>query len=216
MLLLTRNDKIKSLKDFGAEDKIALPTVKVSTQAIVLSMAAEQAFGEKDRGKLDAMTVTMGHPDAQIALASGGQVNSHFSLEPYQTQEQKLPGVRTIVRSTDVLGGPASNGVVFTTTAFHDANPKLLASIIKALNEVNDMVAKDKKKAAQIYLEVTKEKLTVDELVEILKNPNVRYSTTPYGTMKFAEFMFKTGILKTKPDNWKDVYFPEIHKLSGN
>ncbi|HEX3694483.1 MAG TPA: ABC transporter substrate-binding protein [Polyangia bacterium] len=217
MLLLTRNDKIKTLKDFTAADKIALPTVKVSTQAIVLQMAAEKYLGEKDRSKLDAFTVTMGHPDAQIALASGGsEVNSHFSLEPYQTLERKLPGVRTIVKSTDVLGGPASNGVVFTTTKFHNGNPKLIGALIKAMNEANELIAKDKKKAAQIYLGATKEKLSVDDLVEILKNPSVKYSTTPWGTMKFADFMFKVGILKTKPATWKDVYFPEAQKLAGN
>ncbi|HEY2900729.1 MAG TPA: ABC transporter substrate-binding protein [Polyangia bacterium] len=217
MLLLTRNDKIRTLKDFTAADKIALPTVKVSTQAIVLQMAAEKYLGEKDRSKLDSLTVTMGHPDAQIALASGvSEVNSHFSLEPYQTLEQKLPGVRAIVKSTDVLGGPASNGVVFTTTKFHDTNPKLIGALIKAMNEANELAAKDKKKAAEIYLGATKEKLSVDDLVEILKNPSVKYSTTPWGTMKFADFMFKVGILKTKPANWKDVYFSEAQKLPGN
>ncbi|MEA2696788.1 MAG: sulfonate transport system substrate-binding protein [Myxococcales bacterium] len=217
MLLLTRNDKIKTLKDFTAADKIAVPTVKVSTQAIVLQMAAEKYLGEQDRSKLDAMTVTMGHPDAQIALTSGvSEVNSHFSLEPYQTLEQKLPGVRAVVKSTDVLGGPASNGVVFTTTKFHDGNPKLIASLVKAMNDANELIAKDKKKAAQIYLDATKEKVSADDLVAILQNPNVKYSTTPWGTMKFAEFMFKVGILKTKPATWKDVYFPEVHKLAGN
>jgi len=84
------------------------------------------------------------------------------------------------------------------------------------MNEANDLIAKDKKKAAQIYLEATKEKLTLETLVEILNNPSVKFSTTPYGTMKFGDFMHKTGILKTKPAKWTDVYFTEVHKLPGN
>ena len=40
MTLISRDPNIKSLKDFGPNDKIAVPTVKVSTQAIVLQIAA--------------------------------------------------------------------------------------------------------------------------------------------------------------------------------
>src|SRR5262249_18463029 len=39
MLLLTRDPDVKSLKDFTAKDKIAVPTIKVSSQAMVLKMA---------------------------------------------------------------------------------------------------------------------------------------------------------------------------------
>ena len=40
MTLISRDANIKSIKDFGPSDKIAVPTVKVSTQAIVLQIAA--------------------------------------------------------------------------------------------------------------------------------------------------------------------------------
>jgi NitT/TauT family transport system substrate-binding protein len=217
MILVTRNPAVKSIKDFTAADKIAVPTVKVSTQAIVLQMAAEKTFGQKESGKLDPMTVSMGHPDAVIALGSGkGEVNSHFSLLPYSTAELKMPGIKQVLSSVDVLGGPASNGVVFTTTKFHDANPKVVAAFNKALAEAIDLVNKDKAAAAKIYIEATKEKMTQDELVSILKDKNVVYSLTPYGTMKFADYMHRAGLIKTKPGNWKEVYFPAVHKLNGN
>jgi NitT/TauT family transport system substrate-binding protein len=217
MILVTRNPAIKSIKDFTAADKIAVPTVKVSTQAIVLQMAAEKAFGEAERSKLDAMTISMGHPDALIALGSGkGEVNSHFSLLPYSTAELKMPGVRQVLSSIDVLGGPASNGVVFTSTAFHDANPKAIGAFVKALDEAIALIKKDKKAAAKIYLEATKEKTTEDELVSILSEKHVVYSTAPLGTMKFADYMHRAGMIKTKPASWKDVYFSDVHKLAGN
>jgi hypothetical protein len=28
--------------------------------------------------------------------------------------------------------------------------------------------------------------------------------------------MYKSGTLKTKPESWKDMYFPEAHQLAGN
>ena len=43
--LNTNNPRIKTVRDFGKDDKIALPSVKTSIQAVTLQMAAEQAFG---------------------------------------------------------------------------------------------------------------------------------------------------------------------------
>jgi hypothetical protein len=34
--------------------------------------------------------------------------------------------------------------------------------------------------------------------------------------MKQAEQMFKAGLLKTKPQSWKDFFFPAVHGLPGN
>ncbi len=43
--LNTTNPNIKTLKDFSDNDRIAVPTVKVSTQAVTLQIAAEQLSG---------------------------------------------------------------------------------------------------------------------------------------------------------------------------
>ena len=45
-VLVTRNPDVKTIADFTDKDKIALPAVKVSIQAVVLEMAAAKAFGE--------------------------------------------------------------------------------------------------------------------------------------------------------------------------
>src|SRR6516164_11548424 len=45
ILLNSRNPKIRGIADFTDQDKIALPAVKVSIQAIVLQMAAAKAWG---------------------------------------------------------------------------------------------------------------------------------------------------------------------------
>src|SRR5690242_14221280 len=78
-LLNTRNPAIKTVADFSDRDRIALPAVKVSVQAITLQMAAAKAFGPADFAKLDALTVSMTPPDATIALLSGGgEITSVF------------------------------------------------------------------------------------------------------------------------------------------
>jgi NitT/TauT family transport system substrate-binding protein len=47
-LLNSRNPALKTLADFKTGDKIAVPAVKVSVQAIMLQMAAAKAFGIKN------------------------------------------------------------------------------------------------------------------------------------------------------------------------
>jgi NitT/TauT family transport system substrate-binding protein len=216
MLLVTRDPSVKSLKDFTDKDKIAVPTIKVSSQAMVLKMALEKMYGEKARDSLDAMTVQLGHPDAMIAVIGGSsEVNSHFSAPPYQAAELKTPGVHLVLDSSDVFGGPASNAVVFGSKKFYDANPKTIAIFIAALEEANQLIARDPAGAAKIYLDATKEKYSVDEVVGMIKAPNVVYSTTPNATMVFADFMYKTGLIKTKPASWKEFFFPVAHGFPG-
>src|SRR5262252_2689855 len=50
--LNTRNPNIKSIRDFTDKDRIAVPSVKVSTQALFLQIAAEQEWGPGQHGKL--------------------------------------------------------------------------------------------------------------------------------------------------------------------
>jgi NitT/TauT family transport system substrate-binding protein len=47
-------------------------------QSTILGIAAEQLYGEAGRGKFDTLTVTMAHPDATIALLSGGKSTTIF------------------------------------------------------------------------------------------------------------------------------------------
>ena len=69
--LNTNKPDVKSLKDFTQNDRIAVPTVKLSYQAIILQMAAEKEFGEGNYAKLDNLTVSLSHPEATISLLSG-------------------------------------------------------------------------------------------------------------------------------------------------
>jgi sulfonate transport system substrate-binding protein len=216
MFLLSRNPNVKSIKDFSSADKIAVPTVRVSTQAIVMQMAMEKQFGPTDAHKLDQYTVALGHPDALLALEAGKDLNGHFSLPPYQYEELKIPGVHIVLNSIDVTGGPASNGVTFATTKFHDANPKIMAAFLAAMAQAEDTIKNNRRHAAELYLKDTKEKLTVDDLVKIMSDPNFVYSTAPQQSMKFAEAMYRGGTIKNKPSSWKDYFFPEVYNLKGS
>jgi len=217
MALVTRNPNIKNLADFSEQDKIAVPTVKVSMQATVLQMAAEKQLGPGGRDKVNAMTVAMGHPDAMIALQNKSeQITSHFSLPPYQQAELKMPGVHEVLNSNDVMGGPVSNAVVFGMSKYHDANPKAIAAFLAALDESIALIAKDKQGAVEIYKAATKDRTPAAELAQMINPPAIVYSTAPMQTMKIADFMARAGYIKSRPADWKDFFFPELHAMSGN
>src|SRR5436305_11082669 len=76
----TRNPELNSLKDLSEKDKIAVPSVKISTQAIMLQMAAADLFGQPNYQKFDELTVSLAHPDAMLALMTNtGGVNAHLA-----------------------------------------------------------------------------------------------------------------------------------------
>jgi NitT/TauT family transport system substrate-binding protein len=217
LLLNTRNPDIKSLKDFSSKDKIALPAVKVSIQAITLQMAAEKEFGSGQENKLDALTVTQSHPDGMAAMLSGSsEINSHFTSPPFQYTELDKPGIRTVVNSYDVTGGPHTFNVVWASTKFADANPKTYAAFLKAFQSSIDIINKDKKAAAEFYVKAAKSKETVESIEKMLNDPNIEFTMTPKNSMKYAEFMHRIGIVKVKPTSWKDMYFPNVHSLPGS
>ncbi|MGO4571266.1 ABC transporter substrate-binding protein [Microvirga sp. 2TAF3] len=219
LALVTHDPKIKSLNDFGPGDKIAVPTVKVSTQAILLQMASRKLFGEDQWSKLDANTVQLGHPDAVVAMTnSEHEVKSHFAAPPFQYIElKKVPGARVILQSPDIIGGPLTQGQFFATTKFAEANPKIIEAVRAASKEAQDFIRSDTKTAVDIYKEITGDKTSAEDLLEWLKQPGMmEWNLEPQGTMKFAEHLYKVGTLKTMPKAWTDYYLPIAHDLKGS
>jgi NitT/TauT family transport system substrate-binding protein len=217
LYLVTNNPKVKTIKDFTDNDKIALPAVKVSIQAVTLQMAAEKAFGSGQEHKLDHLTVSMSHPDGETALLSGkSEITAHLSSPPFQYQELEHKGMHRVLNSYDVLGGPATFNVVWTTAKFHDENPKVYAAFVAALDEATAQINGNKRAAAETYLRISKDKDSLDDILKMLNDPEIKYTTTPNNVMKYVDFMHKIGSIKVKPDSWKDMFFPNAQKLSGS
>jgi NitT/TauT family transport system substrate-binding protein len=217
MYLNTRSPHLKSIRDFGPSDKLAVTAVKVSIPAIILQMAAIKEFGRSEYAALDKYTVSLSHPDALIALLSGGgEINAHFTSPPFHQRERKSPSIRTIMTSNDVMGGPSTFTLLYTTGKFHDANPKVYAAFLKALEEAIAAINADKRAAAQTFLDMEGQGLKLDEVLEILNDPDIRYTTSPENLMKYAEFMNDVGSIKARPANWQEMFFPAIHHVPGS
>ena len=216
-MLVTNREAIKTIKDFNEHDKIALPAVKVSSQAICLQMAAAKEWGQDQYARLDPFTITRPHPDAATSVMSKAtEVNSHYSVAPYYYYELATPGVHNVLKFYDTLGGPATNGVMIMAKKFRDANPKVTAAVYAALSEAEEVINKNAGEAAQIYIKTTNEKRSSQaEMVKFIADPDNIWTTTPQQTMTFANFMHKVGTMKRLPASWKDLYMPESHELKG-
>ncbi|SDS99078.1 ABC transporter substrate-binding protein [Bradyrhizobium canariense] len=209
MFILTNKPNIKSVKDFGPDDRIAVASVKVSINAIVLQMAAEQATGKWDA--LENIQVAMAHPEAFAALTTrSGGITGYVANSPFQDRALQVPGISKVVDSFEVQGGPASLSLIYAKSAFVKDNPKLTAAFIAAQKEAVASIKADPKGAIDKYIAVTGDKTDRGILEGLITSPTWNFDLEPKGTMKVADFIVKTGLLKHKPASWKDYFFDTV------
>lgn len=214
--LNTRDPKVKTIKDLGDSNRIAMPSATISIQAIMLQMAAAREWGIDQAHRLDKLGVTLAHPEAMASMLSNtGGIDSHFASPPYNYQELTKPGIHKVLDSFDVIG-PATCEVVWTTDSFRRDNPKVYRAFLDAFQESIDLINKDKRQAAEIYVKSTQGKELLEDTLAILNDPHTEYTTTPKNIMKYADFMQQIGLIKAAPKTWTDLFFPEVHSLPGS
>jgi NitT/TauT family transport system substrate-binding protein len=217
LYLNTRDATVHSLRDLSAKDKIALPAIKVSFQALNLEMAAAKEFGPDHYDKLDGLTVSMKHPDGMAALLSGAnEITAHFTSPPFQYQELEHAGIHKVLDSYSIVGGPHTFTVVWASGKFREQNPGIYKAFLAAFNEAIDEINRDKAKAADHYIEWTKYRGRRDLVLKVLNDPLVTFTTTPHRIQPYADFMHRIGSIKVKAASWKDLFFPEAQALAGS
>jgi len=215
--LVTTNPDIESLSDFSRGDKIALPAVKTSIQAITLQMAAEKYLGEGKHAALDTYTVSMGHPDAQLSLMGGqSEVNAHFGSPPFQNQEVKDPRARKVVDSYDVLGGSHTFTAIWAKSDFVEENPEIVTALMDALEESIVFIKDNPEEAARIWAEAERTNLTQEEIVALIKDPQTKWTTTPERLLPYVNFMARVGLISRDTDDWRDLFFDTVEDTAGS
>jgi NitT/TauT family transport system substrate-binding protein len=218
MYLNTRAAHLQSIDDLTERDKIAVTAVKVSIPAIVMQMYAAARYGAYQAERFDRFTVTMTHADALVALLSGaGEINAHFTSPPFHQREIRDPAIRTIMNSDDVLGGATTFTMLSTTARFRAENPAAYAAVLAALEEANAMIRADPAEAARVLIAADGGGgFTADEIVAVLEDPDIEFTTTPANVMKYAAFMHAVGSIANLPQSWRDLFFAEIHVAPGS
>lgn len=216
MYLLTIDPKIHSLKDYGPGDKIGLPAAKVSMQAFALEMASQKLYG--DPFKLDSLTVSLPHTEGMTALRSGRtEIKSYWTAIPFQNETLAAdPNVRKVASSFDAFGGPHTHITMYGMQRFKDNNPKTFQAIADAFKEAFELIEKNPRRAAEIYIEHTHSKDTVDFIQGIMSQHEVSFVPKPQGMMRLAKFMHDAKIIPVLPESWKDMFFDNVHAFGGN
>lgn len=216
VLLTSRDPNIRSIRDFKPGDRIALPAVKVSAQAVMLQMASAKEWGQEHFDRLDSLTFSLSPPDATAGLLAGGKdFMSAFTVPPFQNMLLKDPAIHVVLSSEDAVG-QSSGAMAWTSKRFHDGNPKLYQAILNAMQEGSEFVAAHPRETCEYYAADQKMKIDLTLMEGLLRDPGYRYLLLPQNTMKWASFMYKVGRIKVAPESWKDMFWPEIHGMDGS
>ena len=217
MYLNTKAAHLKTLDDVTEADKIAVTGVKISIPSIIMQMYARKKYGSDQTYRFDPFTVAFKHPDGVAALLSGrAGVTAHYTSPPFHQRERKDPAVRTIMTSNDVMGGSTTFAIMVATEKFQKENPKIVLAVANGLDEAHAMIGRDKRAAAAVLLEKLGQGWTLDDVVAVLEDPDIKFTLTPQNVKTYADFMTDVGSIKNRLGSWKDLFFEHVHKLPGS
>jgi NitT/TauT family transport system substrate-binding protein len=217
MTLYTINPNVKSIADFTEKDRIAVPTVRLSFNAMMLQMAAEQQWNDPHR--LDHLTVALGHPDAVSALSAGygkATVTAHIAVQPFTDRGLKLPGAHVVTDSRKVFGGPLTQITLLATKRTKDKNPTLFTAVANALEQSIKVANADKRAAAALWKEVHKAPDNLDDLVSQLNDPGFEFTSRPQRIGHFTAFLNRIGTMKAKVGDWKELFWESAYQQQGD
>ncbi|MBM3136873.1 MAG: ABC transporter substrate-binding protein [Chloroflexi bacterium] len=206
----TLDGGIETLADFTQEDRIAVSALG-SIEHVLLLMSLEKEFG--DAAALNDNILTMSHQEALTAMAQQRDITAHFSPPPYNLEESKLPGVKSVVDGLSAFGADFSFLVAAASNDLYENNPSAYAAFVMAIAEATEFIHENPEEAATILAP----SLGLDEatVLEYLTWPGMNYMTTPVGLMGFSDFMLKAGFITNSPDNLRDIAFSNVLSAIG-
>jgi NitT/TauT family transport system substrate-binding protein len=208
-VLVTNRPEVRTLADFRATDRIAVPSAS-APQLYLLQMQSEKVFGQYD--KLSSQIVVLSHAAAVAdLLAASDSIAGYFSSPPYAEIALADGRVHKVLSAADVVDGKASFLVIGATKAYVDAHPKVTEAIIKAIDEASRIIRDDPRRAAAIYLAHEPSK-TFDAatIAKVLADIKDEFGSTVHGIAAFADFMGRHNELKSPPQSWKDIVAPAL------
>ena len=214
-VFLVSRHPYKSVKEFTEKDRISMAGAGQSIQTLYLQIAVAKEFGIANFKKLNPLFVNLSHPDGLAALLSGGEVSASFLAPPFQYRALEK-GMHKVLSSYDVMGGPTTFLSVWSTGAFRDANPKAYKAVADAFREATGIINNERARAVEIYVKDVSGKEKAEDVMKSLSDPEFVFDLGPRKLMALVDFMHQAGIIKTKPANWKEMFFPEVHDLAGD
>ena len=217
MVLYTINPNVKTIADFTEKDRIAVPSVRISFNAMMLEMAAEKLWNDPHR--LDHLTVGLGHADAVAALSAGygsATVTAHIAVQPFTERGLRLPGAHVVADSREVFGGPLTQVTLLATKPTRDKNPTLFKAVGNALETSIRMCSADKRATATLWKKAQNASESVDELLALLDDPGFEFTSQPHRIAYFAAFLKRIGSMKADVGDWKQLFWETAYSQQGD
>jgi NitT/TauT family transport system substrate-binding protein len=217
MVLYTINPNVKTIADFTEKDRIAVPSVRISFNAMMLEMAAEKLWNDPHR--LDHLTVGLGHADAVAALSAGygsATVTAHIAVQPFTDRGLKLPGAHVVADSREVFGGPLTQVSLLATKQTRDKNPTLFKAVGNALETSIKMCNADRDAAAALWKKAQNASENINELRALLDDPGFEFTSQPHRIAYFAAFLKRIGSMKTEVSSWKELFWETAYDQQGD
>ena len=95
-------------------------------------------------------------------------------------------------------------------------NPFVSHAFLDALEESMARIKADPAAAAAIWVKAENSKLPVADAEKIIKNPQNEWTTTPKNILTYLDYMNRAGLVSTKTNDWKDIFFSGIHGVPGS
>ncbi|MDE2283703.1 MAG: ABC transporter substrate-binding protein [Hyphomicrobiales bacterium] len=208
-VLLTNRANVRTLADFGKDDRIAIPAA-TSPQHYFLQMQSEKLFGKYD--KLRSRIVVLSHPQAtRELLEEGGPLAGYFSSAPYAEIALADGRIHKVLSGSDVIGGKASFLILAASKSYVAAHPGVAEAVAKAMDEAARAIHDDPRHAAEVFLVHEPSKtLDVDAVAAIIGDIKDEFGSAVHGVQVFADFMGRHGGLKAPPKSWKDIVAPSL------
>src|SRR6201996_2923325 len=208
MVLYTINPNVKTIADFTEQDRIAVPSIRISFNAMMLEMAAEKLWNDPHR--LDHLTVGLGHADAVAALSAGygkATVTAHIAVQPFTDRGLKLPGAHVVADSREVFGGPLTQVSLLAAKPTREKNPALFKAVGSALEAAIKICNADKQAAVTLWKKAQNASESVDELLALYGDPGFELTSQPHRIAYFAAFLKRVGGIRSEVGDWKDLFW---------
>jgi len=203
--LMSKDPKIKSVKDLTANSKVGVPGPD-AIQAVALRKAAQDQLGNAHA--LDTTFVAIQHPLGLQSL-EGGQLDAHFTSPPFQQEEQDR-GAHIVYKSYEAFGRATFNSV-YTTDAFAKDHPLFVGAVYRAILETTKFITTHPDETAELLAKDGEMKVTAAQYKKWLSGPDMTFETTPHGFMKVANYMKSIGLLTKVPTSMHEIELPVLN-----
>src|SRR4030095_12342208 len=106
----------------------------------------------------------------------GAQLKPVVMVPPFQNQQLEKAGITAVLNSFDVMEGPHTFTVAWTSARFRDRNPTLYRALFAAMQEATEIINKDRRAAAALWISDSQSKLALDFVDRIVSGPLVRWT----------------------------------------